>query len=102
MAVYIPFPFQVQEIFTVVFVGPPLKICIQIQCITSITLVCTAICGRAREIIRQCTHPDYRELLSDYLARAEKEPGHIPVLSEESGSFHLRLTRSGSMKASGS
>ena len=53
---------------------------------------------RAREIIRQCAHPDYREMLSDYLARAEKEPGHIPVLPEESGSFHLRLTRSGSMK----
>jgi succinyl-CoA:acetate CoA-transferase len=53
---------------------------------------------RAREIIRQCAHPDYREMLSDYLARAEKEPGHIAVLPEESGSFHLRLTRSGSMK----
>ena len=55
---------------------------------------------RAREIIRQCAHPDYRELLSDYLARAEKEPGHIPVLPEEAGSFHLRLARSGSMKKS--
>jgi succinyl-CoA:acetate CoA-transferase len=53
---------------------------------------------RGWEIIRKCAHPDYRELLSDYLARAEKEPGHIPVLPEESGSFHLRLTRSGSMK----
>jgi hypothetical protein len=39
-------------------------------------------------------------MLSDYLARAEKEPGHIPVLSEESGSFHLRLKRFGSMKKS--
>lgn len=55
---------------------------------------------RAREIIRQCAHPDYRELLSDYLARAEKEPGHIPFLPEECGSFHLRLARSGSMKKS--
>jgi succinyl-CoA:acetate CoA-transferase len=53
---------------------------------------------RAREIIRQCAHPDYREMLSDYLTRAEKEPGHIAVLPEESGSFHLRLTRSGSMR----
>ncbi|MCX5819928.1 MAG: hypothetical protein NTW71_02195 [Deltaproteobacteria bacterium] len=57
---------------------------------------------RAREIIRQCAHPDYREMLSDYLDRAEKEPGHIPVLPEESGSFHLRLTQSGSMKKSDS
>jgi succinyl-CoA:acetate CoA-transferase len=53
---------------------------------------------RGWEIIRRCAHPDYRDLLSDYLARAEKEPGHIPVLPEESGSFHLRLARSGSMK----
>jgi succinyl-CoA:acetate CoA-transferase len=57
---------------------------------------------RAREIIRQCAHPDYREMLSDYLVRAEREPGHIPVLPEESGSFHLRLMRSGSMKISDS
>lgn len=55
---------------------------------------------RAREIIAKCAHPDYREMLSDYLARAEKEPGHIPVLLDESWSFHLRLRRSGSMKKS--
>jgi succinyl-CoA:acetate CoA-transferase len=55
---------------------------------------------RAETIIRQCAHPDYRGMLSDYLARAEREPGHIPVLPEESGSFHLRFRRSGSMKES--
>jgi len=33
---------------------------------------------RGWEIIRKCAYPDYRDLLSDYLARAEKEPGHIP------------------------
>ncbi|MCE5262442.1 MAG: hypothetical protein LLG97_02790 [Deltaproteobacteria bacterium] len=55
---------------------------------------------RAREIIAKCAHPDYRELLSDYLARAEKEPGHIPVLPEEAGSFHLRMAQTGSMKKS--
>jgi succinyl-CoA:acetate CoA-transferase len=56
---------------------------------------------RAQEIIRQCAHPDFRGMLSDYLARAEKEPGHIPISLEESGSFHLRLKRTGSMKEPG-
>jgi acyl-CoA hydrolase len=56
---------------------------------------------RAREIIGRCAHPDYKGMLSDYLARAEKEPGHIPVCPEEAGSFHLRLKQTGSMKASG-
>jgi succinyl-CoA:acetate CoA-transferase len=55
---------------------------------------------RAEMIIRQCAHPDYREMLSDYLARAKKESGHIPVCLEESNSFHLRLKRFGSMKES--
>lgn len=46
MAVYIPFPAQVQVIFAEVSVGPALKIWIQIQYITSMALACTAICGR--------------------------------------------------------
>jgi succinyl-CoA:acetate CoA-transferase len=53
---------------------------------------------KAETIIRHCAHPDYREMLSEYLARAQKEPGHIPVLLEESHSFHTRLKRTGSMK----
>jgi succinyl-CoA:acetate CoA-transferase len=57
---------------------------------------------KAETIIGRCAHPDFRETLSDYLARAKKEPGHIPVLFEESNSFHLRLKRSGSMKEIGS
>jgi len=57
---------------------------------------------KAETIIGRCAHPDFREMLSDYLARAKKEPGHIPVAFEESNSFHLRLKRSGSMKENGS
>jgi succinyl-CoA:acetate CoA-transferase len=53
---------------------------------------------RAEMIIRQCAHPDYRGMLSDYLAGAKNESGHIPVCLEESNSFHLRLKRFGSMK----
>ena len=48
---------------------------------------------RAETIIRQCAHPDYRGMLSDYLAKAKKEPGHIPFSLEEAHSFHLRLKR---------
>ncbi|MBM4314650.1 MAG: hypothetical protein FJ122_12150, partial [Deltaproteobacteria bacterium] len=53
---------------------------------------------RAETIVRQCAHPDYRGMLSDYLAAAKKEPGHIPVSLEDATSFHLRLKRFGSMK----
>jgi len=53
---------------------------------------------RGETIIRQCAHPDYREQLSDYLKKARKEPGHIPVVLEEAGSFHARFRRTGSMK----
>jgi succinyl-CoA:acetate CoA-transferase len=53
---------------------------------------------RAETIIRQCAHPDYRVMLSDYLEKAKKEPGHIPVLMEEAGSFHARFKQTGSMK----
>jgi succinyl-CoA:acetate CoA-transferase len=57
---------------------------------------------RAELIIRQCAHPDYREMLSAYLAEAKKEPGHIPFSLEESHSFHLRLKRTGSMNETAS
>ena len=53
---------------------------------------------RAETIIRQCAHPDYRGLLSDYLTKAKKEPGHIPFSLEEAHLFHLRLKATGSMK----
>lgn len=53
---------------------------------------------RAEEIIRQCAHPDYRGMLSDYLERAKRQPGHIPVLMEEAGSFHAKLRQTGGMK----
>ncbi|MBU2053362.1 MAG: propionyl-CoA--succinate CoA transferase, partial [Proteobacteria bacterium] len=57
---------------------------------------------RAETIIRQCAHPDYKGMLSAYLAEAKKEPGHIPFSLEESHSFHLRLKRTGSMKETAS
>jgi len=53
---------------------------------------------RAETIIRQCAHPEYRGMLSDYLATAKKEPGHIPVSLEDAHLFHLRLKHTCSMK----
>lgn len=54
---------------------------------------------RARAIINNCAHPDYRPLLTDYLERAIKERGgHEPHILEEAFSFHNRLHQTGSMK----
>jgi succinyl-CoA:acetate CoA-transferase len=56
---------------------------------------------KAETIIRQCAHPDFKGVLSAYLARAKKEPGHIPVALEDAHAFHLRLKQSGSMQEAG-
>ena len=54
---------------------------------------------RARLIIENCSHPDFRPLLRDYLDRAERlAPGkHTPHLLDESLSWHSRFVRTGSM-----
>lgn len=55
---------------------------------------------RARLIINNCAHPDYKPLLLDYLDRAEKATGfaHTPHLLDEALSFHTRFMQTGSMK----
>lgn len=53
---------------------------------------------RARRIIEGCAHPDYRELLMDYLRRAKKESGHIPLSLDEAFSFYRRFRERGTMK----
>jgi succinyl-CoA:acetate CoA-transferase len=54
---------------------------------------------RARVIIGQCAHPDYRPALFDYLERAIRDVGgHEPHLLEDAFSFHRRFTQTGSMK----
>jgi succinyl-CoA:acetate CoA-transferase len=54
---------------------------------------------RARLIIENCSHPDFRPALFDYLDRAEKlSPGkHTPHLLDESLSWHSRFVKTGSM-----
>jgi len=54
---------------------------------------------RARVIIENCAHPDYREMLMDYVARAEAEVGgHQPHIIGEALSWHDRFLKTGSMK----
>lgn len=55
---------------------------------------------RARKIIENCAHPDYKGELLSYLERAiEKTKGaHTPILLDEALSWHKRFTETGSMK----
>jgi succinyl-CoA:acetate CoA-transferase len=53
---------------------------------------------RAKNIIFNCAHPDYRPLLTDYLDNAVKKTGgHEPHLLDEAFSFHKRFIETGKM-----
>jgi succinyl-CoA:acetate CoA-transferase len=56
---------------------------------------------RAKVIIENCSHPDFRPALQDYFNRAEKLSAgkHTPHLLDESLSWHTRFMRTGSMLA---
>lgn len=54
---------------------------------------------RARKIIGNCAHPDYRDKLIDYLERAEAgKYSHEPHLMDETHSWHSQFLKTGSMK----
>lgn len=55
---------------------------------------------RARLIIEKCVHPDYKELLTEYLDYGLKNAPskHIPHVLSRSFEFHQRLIETGSMK----
>ena len=54
---------------------------------------------RAREIIQQCAHPDYRPLLLDYLeAGLRSGSRHTPVTLSRAFEFHDRYLETGSMR----
>jgi succinyl-CoA:acetate CoA-transferase len=57
---------------------------------------------RARVVIDNCAHPDYRPLLDDYVERAQSAAygRHTPHLLEEALSWHSRFVRTGSMAPS--
>ncbi|KAJ2912843.1 hypothetical protein MD484_g7564, partial [Candolleomyces efflorescens] len=58
---------------------------------------------RAPTIIRNCAHPDYRDMLMDYYERSLDEclrrgAGHEPHMLRNAFKFHLNLMEKGSMK----
>lgn len=53
---------------------------------------------RAKVIIENCAHPDYKDALLDYYERACLRGGHTPHILEEAFSWHIALQNSGSMK----
>ncbi|MGU3400823.1 acetyl-CoA hydrolase/transferase family protein [Brucellaceae bacterium D45D] len=55
---------------------------------------------RARVIIDHCAHPDYRDQLNDYFARASARGGHTPHLLEEAFSWHTSRQQNGTMRRS--
>lgn len=56
---------------------------------------------RSRVVIDKCAHPDFKDQLLDYVARAEASPvsGQTPHLLGEALSFHQRYLETGSMSA---
>jgi succinyl-CoA:acetate CoA-transferase len=54
---------------------------------------------RARVLIDNCAHPDYRPMLEDYFERAERGAygRHTPHLLDEALSWHQRFVRTGTM-----
>jgi succinate CoA transferase len=53
----------------------------------------------AEAVIKNCAHPDYRDLLWDYYSRAVKERGgHEPHLLADCFSFHRRFLETGDMR----
>ena len=54
---------------------------------------------RARAIIENCAHPDYKPMLRDYFERACAEaPCQTPHILDEALSWHSRFEKTGSMK----
>jgi succinyl-CoA:acetate CoA-transferase len=55
---------------------------------------------RARAVIDNCAHPDYRPMLNDYFNRACRDSvgKHTPHILSEALSWHERFVRTGSMK----
>lgn len=54
---------------------------------------------RAKTIIENCAHPDYKPLLREYFDTSEHEVGgHSPNIIEESVFWHVRYRQKGSMK----
>ncbi|WP_454256573.1 acetyl-CoA hydrolase/transferase family protein [Pseudomonas sp. Marseille-Q8238] len=55
---------------------------------------------RARAIIDNCVHPDFRGALNDYFERACARGGHTPHILREAMQWHINLEETGRMLAS--
>ncbi|NPV71377.1 MAG: acetyl-CoA hydrolase/transferase family protein [Firmicutes bacterium] len=53
---------------------------------------------KARVIIDNCAHPEYRALLREYLDAAVKAGGHTPHILKEALSWHVKFIESGDMR----
>lgn len=53
---------------------------------------------RAKVVIENCVHPDYKEQLLQYFEKALKRGGHTPHVLEEAFSFHNQYRNTNSMK----
>ena len=53
---------------------------------------------RARAIIDNCVHPDYREMLNSYFDRACEKGGQTPHILKEALSWHINLEEHGTMR----
>ncbi|MVA26160.1 acetyl-CoA hydrolase/transferase family protein [Agrobacterium vitis] len=53
---------------------------------------------RARLVIDNCVHPDYRDQLADYYQRALERGGHTPHILEEAFSWHQSMRETGTMR----
>lgn len=53
---------------------------------------------RAKVIIDNCVHPEYRDQLKDYFDRANAIGGHTPHLLNEAFAWHVNLAEKGTMK----
>ena len=53
---------------------------------------------RAKLIIANCAHPDYRDALADYFERALARGGHTPHVIEEALGWHAALRERGTMR----
>lgn len=54
---------------------------------------------RARVIIDNCVHPDFRAALNDYFERACQRGGHTPHILREALQWHINLEETGRMLA---
>jgi succinyl-CoA:acetate CoA-transferase len=52
---------------------------------------------RAEVIIKNCVHPDYRELAMDYLREATARGGHTPHLLSKAFAWHEAFAEHGTM-----